>query len=349
MIFVGDIALPHSSILPIESLLKDLFDNKNWFGNLEGGIVDNSKNEFSKSNGVFNDVSALEELIETFNFKGFALANNHITDLSDLNVTKDHLNRLSIPFCGIGENLKEASKPLVIVDKGVQIVILNFGWEVIQCEIASKGKCGVNPLTKNHVLNSIKEAVLKYPNAKIIPYMHWSYELEAEPQPFERELAQKVIDMGASGVIGSYPHRVGGFELYNGRPIVYSLGNWMFKQNYYFDRKLSFPDFCNLELVFEWDFFNDDYQFHFFNYEREKSELTYLRTEGKDSSIMKELTPFLGLSDKEYRKWYKRNHYHKNKGLPIYYWDDSAFTVKMKNRWNKTRDYLLKLLLNKGK
>jgi hypothetical protein len=33
----------------------------------------------------------------------------------------------------------------------------------------------------------------------------------------------------------------------------------------------------------------------------------------------------------------------------VYYWDDSDFTVKMKNRWNTTRDFLLKSLLNKGK
>jgi hypothetical protein len=198
-------------------------------------------------------------------------------------------------------------------------------------------------------LNCISEAVSKFPNAKIIPYMHWCYELEAEPQPFERELARKMIDTGAAGVIGSHPHRVGGFEMYNGKPIVYSLGNWLFKQNYYFDGKLSFPDFCNLELAFEWDLANDDFKFHFFNYDREKSELMFLRTEGRDSPTMRDHTPFLNLSEKEYRKWYKKNHYHKNKGLPIYYWDDSAITVKMKNQWNKSRDYLLKMLLNKGK
>jgi len=347
MIFVGDIALPFKDAIKSKGLPPSL-NSKQWIGNLEGALID-SEEVTNKSNVVFNSKTAVKTLCSEFNFVGFTLANNHIFDTGSYEETVSYLNKINVPYCGIGSNIDEANKPFVIYENDKQIVILNFGWEVIQCEIASKGKGGVNPLTKNHVLNSIKEAVLKYPNAKIIPYMHWSYELEAEPQPFERELAQKVIDMGASGVIGSHPHRVGGFELYNGRPIVYSLGNWMFKQNYYFDRKLSFPDFCNLELVFEWDFFNDDYQFHFFNYEREKSELTYLRTEGKDSSIMKELTPFLGLSDKEYRKWYKRNHYHKNKGLPIYYWDDSAFTVKMKNRWNKTRDYLLKLLLNKGK
>lgn len=348
MIFVGDIALPIRDTIQIKSIPSELFQ-KNWFGNLEGGIVDNSAEKYKISRGVFNDIGAVKDFKSVFNIKGFALANNHIFDVVNIEDTISHLNGLSIPYCGIGLNLDDADKPLLIEENGQQIIILNFGWEVIQCELASKTKSGVNPLTKSHVLNSIQNTILNYPDAKIIPYMHWSYELESEPQPFERELARKMIDTGAAGVIGSHPHRVGGFEMYNGKPIVYSLGNWLFKQNYYFDGKLSFPDFCNLELAFEWDLANDDLKFHFFNYDREKSELKFLRTEGRDSPTMSEHTPFLNLSEKEYRKWYKKNHYHKNKGLPIYYWNDSAFTVKMKNQWNKSRDYLLKLLLNKGK
>jgi len=328
MIFVGDIALPIRDTIQIKSIPSELFQ-KNWFGNLEGGIVDNSDEIYKISRGVFNDIGAVKDLINVFNFNGFALANNHIFDVADIEDTISHLNDLSIPFCGIGLNLDDTDKPLKFEENGQQIIILNFGWEVIQCELASKSKSGVNPLTKSHVLNSIQNTILNYPNAKIIPYMHWSYELEAEPQPFERELARKMIDSGAAGVIGSHPHRVGGFEIYNGKPIVYSLGNWMFKQNYYFDGKLFFPDFCNLELAFEWDLANDDFKFHFFNYDREKSELMFLRTEGRDSPTMREHTPFLNLSEKEYRKWYKKNHYHKNKGLPIYFWDDSAFTVKI--------------------
>lgn len=343
MIFVGDIALPFRSSILVKNLPDEL-QNMNWLGNLEGGIVDNSDEKFKNLLGVFNDVGAVKELKNAFHFKGFALANNHIFDLIDLENTISYLNKMSMPYCGIGKNLDNASKPLVIDEEGQKLVILNFGWEVIQCEIAAKYKSGVNPLTKSNVLKSISNAILKYPDARIIPYMHWSYELEAKPQPFERELARKMIDIGATGVIGSHPHRIGGFEMYQGKPIVYSLGNWLFKQNYYFNGKLSFPDFCNLELAFEWDLSKDEFKFHFFQYDRNKSELIYLRTEDINSPTMLQNTPFLNLSYNEYRIWYKRNLFHKNKGLPIYYWDDSDFVVKMKNRWNRERDKLIALL-----
>ncbi len=348
MIFVGDIAFPSINSIIIDNAPKT-FLNKYWVGNLEGGIIDNTNNSYQKEKGVFNDINAIEQLTKDFIFKGFTLANNHITDLSSKNSTINYLDKLNIPFCGIGDNIKDASKPLIIDDNATKVIILNFGWEVIQCEIASRNTIGVNPLRKNHVLSVLNETVINHPEAKVVPYMHWSYELEAEPQPFERELAKKMIEMGAAGVVGSHPHRIGGFEVYKGKPIVYSLGNWMFKQNYYFDGKLAFPDFCNLELAFEWDFNQSKFMFHFFEYDREKSTLTYLRTEDENSPTMMKHTPFLNLSDKEYKGWYKKNRYHKNKGLPIYYWEDSPWQVGMKNNWNKTRDRLLKVLLNKGK
>src|SRR5690606_14631912 len=135
----------------------------------------------------------------------------------------------------------------------IKVIIVNFGWEVIQCEITTGNKIGVNPLKKNHVLNTIKCLIDKYPDAKIIPFMHWSYELEAQPQPFERELARKMIDLGVYAVIGCHSHCIGEIETYKNKPIIYSLGNWMFKQNHYFRKKLKFPDFCNFQLAFEID------------------------------------------------------------------------------------------------
>src|SRR5690606_26145240 len=185
-----------------------------------------------------------------------------------------------------------------------------------------------------------------FPDAKVIPFMHWSYELESEPQPFERELAHRLIDEGAAGVIGCHSHRIGGFEIYHDRPIVYSLGNWMFKQNYYNNGRLKFPDFCNEELAFEWDFTNNTFKFHFFSYDRVLSELNYINTESAiDNVMMQRHTPFRELSSNAYKNWYKQYHYHKRKGLPIYYWEDKKLTILMKNILNSFRDSILEIYL----
>lgn len=345
MIFVGDIALPYKEAISFSKIPSEFY-TKNWFGNLEGSIVNLGDCEL---NAVYNQEDAIDELISNFRFKGFALANNHIFDTGSYKETINFLNKKNILHCGIGANINEANKEIVFEENGIQIVIVNFGWEVIQCEITTGEKKGVNPLRKKHILKTIKFLIEKYPNAKIIPFMHWSYELEAEPQPFERELAKTMIDFGVAGVIGCHPHRVGGFEIHQGKPIVYSLGNWMFKQNHYFNRQHRFPDFCNLQLAFEWNMETDDFKFHFFQYFTHSSEIKYISTEDRSSEKMKELTPFINLSSVEYKKWYQKNHYHRNKGLPIYYWSENKMIVLFKNKWIVFRDRLIKIIFNKGK
>lgn len=320
------------------------FEGKNWFGNLEGAVVDGINEDISKRI-VFNDREAIRDLLNEFRFKGLALANNHIFDTGNYENTLRFLDQEGTPFCGIGENLHASNKPLVLEEDGQPIVILNFGWEVIQCEITLGNYTGVNPLRKEHVIQSVTEAIEAYPNAKIVAFMHWGYELEAEPQPFERELARRIIDLGVVTVIGCHPHRVGGFEIYKDKPIVYSLGNWLFKQHYYREGKSKFPDFCNEQLAFEMDFSSGEFFFHFFNYNKGASNVEYIATEGKDGPKMTAYTPFRDLSSTEYKKWYKKNRYHKGKGLPVYYWEDSRAVTDFKNRINVFRDYLVQLYL----
>ena len=44
--------------------------------------------------------------------------------------------------------------------------------------------------------------------------------------------------------------------------IIYSLGNWMFRQNIYWKGKLKFPDFCNFQLAFEFSN-KGNHKYHF--------------------------------------------------------------------------------------
>lgn len=341
MIFVGDIAIPHAHAIECVEFPAALYQ-KNWFGNLEGAIVSDDDNS---QHAVYNNSTAITDLLEQFKFKAFALANNHILDAGTLSDTESFLEQHKVEYAGAGKDFTTASQEIVMHENGVEIVIVNFGWEVIQCEITTGNIPGVNPLRKDHVMQTVKGLVEKYPDSKVIPFMHWSYELEAEPQPFERRLAKELIEMGAAGVMGCHPHRIGGFEIYQGKPIVYSLGNWMFHQEHYHNGKLKFPDFCNKELAFEWDFSTDKFQCHFFEYDKKDNSLSYRETSSDVIESMKEYTPFAGLSDSEYKLWYKENHYHKRKGLPIYYWEDSNLLVYTKNKINLMRDILLAQLI----
>jgi poly-gamma-glutamate synthesis protein (capsule biosynthesis protein) len=256
--------------------------------------------------------------------------------------TTDFLSNINIPYCGIRRDTNDDILPLILEENNITILILNFGWEVIQCKIVNRDGV-VNQLTKENALTLLTKNRKYYPNAKIIFFMHWCYELEFHPQPRHRELAKMLIDNGADGIIGCHPHRIGGFEIYKNKPIIYSLGNWMFKQNYYKQGTLKFPDFCKKELAFEWNFNTDEMFFHFFEYDRDTSKVCFLYSNHIDSSNHIEYKFLPNLTNDEYKKTYRKDHYHRRKGLPIYFWEDCDFFVIIKNKINKLRDILVLL------
>jgi hypothetical protein len=60
--------------------------------------------------------------------------------------------------------------------------------------------------------------------------LHWGYEHTNIPAPFQRDLAHRLVEVGADIIIGHHPHVPQGWELCGGKPIYYSLGNFNFWQ-----------------------------------------------------------------------------------------------------------------------
>ena len=65
----------------------------------------------------------------------------------------------------------------------------------------------------------------------VLVYIHWGVEREYVPNDVQMQLGHAAIDAGADLVIGSHPHVIQGYEVYQGRYIVYSLGNFCFGGN----------------------------------------------------------------------------------------------------------------------
>jgi poly-gamma-glutamate capsule biosynthesis protein CapA/YwtB (metallophosphatase superfamily) len=59
----------------------------------------------------------------------------------------------------------------------------------------------------------------------VVVMIHWGFELEPRPAPYQVRQAHRMIDAGADVILGSHPHRLQPMETYRGRPIFYSLGN----------------------------------------------------------------------------------------------------------------------------
>jgi hypothetical protein len=69
-----------------------------------------------------------------------------------------------------------------------------------------------------------------FPERAVLVYLHWGTEYAAQPSAEQRQQAHDLVDAGAAAVVGAHPHVVQPVEVYRGRPIVYSLGNFLFDQ-----------------------------------------------------------------------------------------------------------------------
>ena len=339
MIFCGDIALPDESI-KIE--LPEILKNKKWFVNLEGSLIPSSQvDEMRSQKRVFNNLDALKQLSKTLNIVACSLANNHIEDCGSVDNTERYLEDISLKHVGTGSNLSESEKAIFVADE--DLTVLSFGWDVIKCPSASATKGGVNPYKKEHVIESVKRALLT--SNKLVCFFHWGYELEAYPLPYDRELAHSLIDRGVKAVIGCHAHRVQQIEFYKGKPIVYGLGNFLFPHGVYWDGRLKFPDFTKKELAFELTN-NGHFISHWFEYDIIENKLNFIYSE----EITPEKIDFEGraeyseLTSKEYDKFFRSNRYHK-KLLPVFMSNENNVSYAAKSLFVKYRGCLIDLLV----
>ena len=83
--------------------------------------------------------------------------------------------------------------------------------------------------TGDVLVEGVQALVLDTAGADIvIPYLHWGWERETDPSPRQREFARLMIEAGADAVVGTHPHVTQGTDIYRGKPIIYSLGNFVF-------------------------------------------------------------------------------------------------------------------------
>lgn len=158
------------------------------------------------------------------------LANNHALDFGRdaLLDTCDTLDAAGILRTGAGADLEEAKKPVVIERKGVRIGILGATRVIPETGWAA-GKNHPGMLATYDAGIALEE--IRRMRAEcdyVVVFVHWGIEREETPQEYQRTLGRQYIDAGADLVVGSHPHVLQGIEYHQGKPIVYSLGNFVF-------------------------------------------------------------------------------------------------------------------------
>ncbi len=154
------------------------------------------------------------------------LANNHAMDYqtAGLDDTIKTLDQAGIRHIGAGHTIEEARRPEILDVKGQRIAYL--GYYDGDFQVAGEGVAGTNSRQNDRVAADIK-AIRNQVDWVVVNY-HWGEELAKYPSDDQMDLARFTIDQGADLVVGHHPHVLQGAEIYKGRPIVYSLGNFIF-------------------------------------------------------------------------------------------------------------------------
>lgn len=156
----------------------------------------------------------------------FSLANNHILDQGEQGVinTIKCLEENKIGYGGVGENLKEASKPYFFERKGIKAGV--YCCAEHEFSIATESTYGANPFDPLESLDHITD-MKKQCDIAIVLY-HGGKEHYRYPSPNLQRICRKIVDKGADLVICQHSHCIGCEEKWNSGVIVYGQGNFLF-------------------------------------------------------------------------------------------------------------------------
>jgi hypothetical protein len=187
-------------------------------------------------------------------FHVVSCAGNHCMDYGvvGLRDTLDALTAAGLNALGVGEDIVAARRPVFTSANGVRIAFLAYSSILPMNFWADEHRAGCAPLrawtqyeqvehdqpgTPARVHTFAHRADMAAMSADIaaartqadhvIVSMHWGVHfVPGELAAYQRELAHAAIDAGASLIVGHHPHLLKAIEVYRGKPIFYSLGNF---------------------------------------------------------------------------------------------------------------------------
>lgn len=203
--------------------------------NLETQLAEQTPKEKAPKSVVFYTKPDILAALEWAGIDYVSLGNNHTYDYLDsgLETTLSALSKSNLGYSGAGI---DETKALEAFEKQINdqpFSMLGYvGWEgsAKPNQTAGQAKGGAAFGSSKNIVDTVNEAVNKsrYP---IVQY-HGSQEYADEPTGVTEQRLKTAIDQGASLAIAHHPHVAQGIELYNNQLIAYSMGNFIFDQNF---------------------------------------------------------------------------------------------------------------------
>lgn len=161
-----------------------------------------------------------------------SIANNHIWDYGREAFldTLSHLSANGIVAVGGGENYEEAHTPKVITVGKTRVAFLAYTNLISAYLGGASSTPAVSRFTDDILETDIAKA--KELADVVVVSFHWGEEYQTKHNNGQERVAKLAIDAGANLIVGHHPHVVQEVEEYNDGYIFYSLGNFIFDQNF---------------------------------------------------------------------------------------------------------------------
>lgn len=188
-------------------------------GNLECPAT--SKREAPQKEIDFACDPSVLRILRKLGFNALSQANNHSLDQGrgEAETSKRAIGASGIAVFGDQVRDDAQSSSVLTWTRGQHVALLGFNTTD-------------NPLDWKEAEKTIKEIKQKNDGTRIIVFMHWGNEYQAKPNKGQVDTAHRFIDGGVDAVIGGHPHWVQSIESYKGKVIAYSLGNFIFDQEW---------------------------------------------------------------------------------------------------------------------
>jgi poly-gamma-glutamate capsule biosynthesis protein CapA/YwtB (metallophosphatase superfamily) len=231
---VRDLIAKKGGTAPFADVASRLAASDITVGNLESPLSASGSQEPSKSVTFRGTPKAIEGL-KAAGFDLVSLANNHALDYGKtaLADTIGALDAAGVAHAGAGPDRGSAYAPAIVVRKGARIAYLAFS-DVVPPGFAADARRG--GIATGRTLRTVTDAVRKAKTEAdyVIVSFHWGVEYKDDATAQQVHDAHAVIDAGADMVAAHHPHVIQAVEMYKGKVIAYSLGDFVFD---HFSRK----------------------------------------------------------------------------------------------------------------
>lgn len=203
--------------------------------NLESQVADSEPAQRAKKSVTFYSRPETVKALQWAGIDYVTLGNNHTYDYLDegLASTLHTLEQNQLPYSGAGLTEHDALKPYVYKTDEADYAMLGYvGWEgskaIKQAANAKQGGAAFG--TEANIVSGVTLA--NQQKQKAIVQYHGSLEYSNEPTGVTEQRLKSAIDAGAVLAVAHHPHVAQGLELYNNKLIAYSMGNFVFDQNF---------------------------------------------------------------------------------------------------------------------